>query len=82
MALIGLPNTKKIIIFVVLYILGNVLALTATGFLLGKKTDSTGIYDSIGIYYFIGIYDKRFDCIFMIFDEAFFCGYLLRSEIL
>ena len=76
MALIGLPNTKKIIIFVVLYILGNVLALTATGFLLGKKTDSTRICD------FIGIYDKRFDCIFMIFDEAFFCGYLLRSEIL
>jgi hypothetical protein len=36
LVLIGGPTSKNITIFAVLYVVGNVIALTATGFLLGE----------------------------------------------
>ena len=65
MALIGLPNTKKIIIFVVLYILGNILALTATGFLLGKRRNLLAVKANI----FPRIYRTTKIIIFLVFGR-------------
>jgi hypothetical protein len=45
LTLIGGPTSKNITIFAVLYVIGNIIALLATGFLLGPKSQCTKMWD-------------------------------------
>jgi Got1/Sft2-like family len=45
LTLIGGPTSKNITTFAVLYVMGNVIALLATGFLLGPKSQCIKMWD-------------------------------------
>lgn len=45
LTLLGGPSSKNITTFAVLYVIGNVVALMATGFLLGPKSQCVKMWD-------------------------------------